>query len=417
MEKLNRRLYASGVTDHFFVNDEDGTDQIIPSKLDAQVLERSDKGKLKDVSAVHVKTLVWKGVYIESSSSSRKDEEFESEAKEDKNKTFYFVTALRVQDKVELKFLRNIVKEEFPRQKGTLLVQMAEREVAENLTGFVSGSMPPGWHRVPLKLFVDDYIIEEANITKPFSEMKTDSNEGNEDFVMSRMMKDFPNPTDQLSDTMLSVGAGSNDYSLHISLRALLECSHTTEQENGEIKLRSDGEIKRRICSFTKTRANEKYRNHQRMQSLKANAQRSKNRCDSRQKDSIMDWTVDGGTITRRSLQIASRKKGTIAKVREMIKHIGNEFPSYMSVVDTEKKGSKFTSEVNKNALHYASWKGDLETINLLVNTGIQFQETKGLVNFISTGEGNYGKTPIFYSITQSRDGKSHISRNKFDSL
>lgn len=402
MEKLHKRLHASGVTDHFFANDEDGTDQLAPYKLDNQELQRVEHGQMKDISAVHVKTLIWKGVYLQSSLSSTQ-KEGESQIIQDQNETFYFVTALRVQDKVELKLLRNIIKKKFPKQKGTLIVQLAERNVAEDITGFASGSMPPGWHKTPLKLFVDDYIIEDASMTKPASEESTNNFEGDE--VSLRMMEDFPSRDDHFSNVMLSVGSGSIDYSLHVSLKALLESSHTLESENGGITLEEGIRRERLVCSFTKARAKENYKHHQRMHSLKVNAQRDTNRTESRQRNAIIEKTVNG-KITRRSFQLTSRKKGKVAQIREMIKQIGDDYPSYMSVIETKIEGSKFTSEVNKNALHYASWKGDLETVTLLVNTARQFSETKDLVNFISTGEGNYGKTAIFYSITQCRDGE-----------
>ena len=50
-----------------------------------------------------------------------------------------------------------------------------------------------------------------------------------------------------------------------------------------------------------------------------------------------------------------------------------------------------------KNALHMAAWKGCLEHVKLLVDMGCN-------VNAISTGEYSYGKTPIFFAATQSRD-------------
>jgi hypothetical protein len=55
-----------------------------------------------------------------------------------------------------------------------------------------------------------------------------------------------------------------------------------------------------------------------------------------------------------------------------------------------------------KNALHLAAWKGDIESIMLLIEAGKKFN--LDLVNVISTGIGNYGKSPIFYAITQDRD-------------
>ena len=398
MEKLHKRLHASGVTDHFFVNDEDGTNQLAPSKLDSQELLRLERGGIKDISAVHVKTLVWKGTYLQSSLSST---EGTSQFIQEQNKTFYFVTALRVQDKVELKFLRNIIKNEFPNQKGTLIIQMAEREVAEDLTGFTSGSMPPGWHKVPSKLFIDDYILEEANMTNPGTRTEGNKNNLDGDEVSLRMMEDFSSWSGDFSKVILSVGSGSADFSLHVSLKSLLESSYTVESKNGDITLEKERRKERLICSFTKTRANERYKQYQRTHSLKDKNQ-------SGQKNPTMEKVADG-KITRRLFQHTSRKKGKVAEVKDMITHIGDEYPSYMSVVDTKSENGKYTSEVNKNALHYAAWKGDLETVTLLVNTGRMFPETKDLVNVISTGEGNYGKTAIFYSITQCRDGKFQV--------
>ena len=55
-----------------------------------------------------------------------------------------------------------------------------------------------------------------------------------------------------------------------------------------------------------------------------------------------------------------------------------------------------------KNALHLCAWKGDIQSMELLINTGKQY--SLDLVNAISSGVGNYGKTCIFYAITQDRD-------------
>ena len=55
-----------------------------------------------------------------------------------------------------------------------------------------------------------------------------------------------------------------------------------------------------------------------------------------------------------------------------------------------------------KNALHLAAWKGDLKSIEYLVEAGNKFG--LDLVNHVSIGEGNYGKSAIFYAITQDRD-------------
>ena len=55
------------------------------------------------------------------------------------------------------------------------------------------------------------------------------------------------------------------------------------------------------------------------------------------------------------------------------------------------------TCHSGKTALHLAAWKGSLESVQLLLTRGSN-------VNQWSTGSGNYGKTAIFYAMTQCRD-------------
>eukprot|EP01032_Pedospumella_encystans_P022981 gene22981-26027_t len=55
------------------------------------------------------------------------------------------------------------------------------------------------------------------------------------------------------------------------------------------------------------------------------------------------------------------------------------------------------TSTSGKTALHLASWKGSIASVRLLIHYGAD-------VNAFSIGSGNYGKTAIFYAITQCRD-------------
>jgi hypothetical protein len=55
------------------------------------------------------------------------------------------------------------------------------------------------------------------------------------------------------------------------------------------------------------------------------------------------------------------------------------------------------TTESGKTALHLAAWKGDIGCVATLVAFGAD-------VNRYSMGPGNYGKTAIFYAITQCRD-------------
>ena len=50
-----------------------------------------------------------------------------------------------------------------------------------------------------------------------------------------------------------------------------------------------------------------------------------------------------------------------------------------------------------KSALHHAAWRGHADNVQALLDVGAD-------VNAWSTGEFNYGKTPVFYAITRCRD-------------
>jgi len=95
-------------------------------------------------------------------------------------------------------------------------------------------------------------------------------------------------------------------------------------------------------------------------------------------------------------LRKAAKKKGHTEVLRRMLDVIGDEFPELMECEEYGFGG------IDKNALHTAAWKGDLEAITLLIERGNAFG--LDLVNAVSLGSGNYGKSPIFYSLTQCRE-------------
>uniref|UniRef100_A0A7S3DTI3 3'-5' exonuclease domain-containing protein n=1 Tax=Entomoneis paludosa TaxID=265537 RepID=A0A7S3DTI3_9STRA len=57
-----------------------------------------------------------------------------------------------------------------------------------------------------------------------------------------------------------------------------------------------------------------------------------------------------------------------------------------------------------RTALHMAAWRGDVRSIQLLLKTAAEHCPELDVVNLISRSEGNYGKTPIFYALTQCRE-------------
>ena len=421
MEKLTNRLIACGVDNFFFMHDDDTTYQLAPvlrEDTGKSVLERVSRNELRKVDIMHVKTLVWKGTFLRNSTNidtNNNNPNINQDEKRDEQlhnnvDSFYFVTALRMEDKVDMKKLRMIVKEDYLRKKrnagGTLILQLAELDEAEKITGFSSGSMPPGWHSVPLKLYIDDFIVESFNRTKEVGMKESASSVGGE--ISSDGIGDNGH---HWSKIMLSVGSGSSNYSLHVSLLDTIASSVYLEDRVSVCQLLGlDAEITlnakshgRYVTPFTRTRAEE--RNKDRQKKFKLNAKKeSKLSVDCRGDETIDSDLNKPLNITRRLLHVTSKKKGKAEEVKRMIDILGDDFPSFMRV-DAGTDDERYASEYNKNAVHYAAWKGDAETVTLLLNECKKYEDELGdAVNTISTGEGCYGKTPIFYAITQCRD-------------
>ena len=55
------------------------------------------------------------------------------------------------------------------------------------------------------------------------------------------------------------------------------------------------------------------------------------------------------------------------------------------------------SAEGGKTALHLAAWRGNITSVQMLLDHGAN-------IDLVSTGLGNYGKSPIFYAITRCRD-------------
>jgi hypothetical protein len=56
----------------------------------------------------------------------------------------------------------------------------------------------------------------------------------------------------------------------------------------------------------------------------------------------------------------------------------------------------------SKHALHMAAWRGDFAAVRLMVDAARRYD--LDIVNSISTSDGNFGRTPIFYALTQCRE-------------
>ena len=296
-----------------------------------------------DPTHLNIKTLIWEA------SSINQNNELERR---------YITTVLRMQDRVDKLRLKNVIYQQTPlqqqqqqqQQQQPLRIQLhlADQQLAERLTGFQTGTIPPFGHIVPMIVFVDETL---ANLDE---------------------------------SVMVRTGSGVAGYNLNMTVAEIMMCCRTS---CADLHVQSISE-----------QTNDNNNNHLPMENVIPNTEK--------QKQNI--WNASKLPIPKsqkplaKKLRDAAGKLDRVEEVRLCIQIAGSNLPDIMTLG----RDGNFT----KNALHLAAWKGDLESIVLLTEAG--HNVNRDFFNEISIGEGNYGKTPIHYSITQERDDAVKVLLN-----
>ena len=293
-------------------------------------------------SSVHVKTLVWEVSYTQI-----------NEVEDDSSNTvLYIVTAQKMTDRVDISLLQECIYNDqqlsskvLPKHPSHISISMAPTETAEHLTGFKSGCMPPIGHTIPMKLYVEESIVEYD---------------------------------------IASIGSGTLGHSLELPMKQLLNVAESNGVLVGKfIQSRSESP-----SSVITPQTNNDYKKRK---EIRRRASEPKDRLKQyRSLTSIEDKA--------QLLRTTFRKKGRLDASKQLIDEAirTNEFQSLMLTYGTV--------GVNKNALHLCSWKGDFEAVKYIVEMSKKHYPELDIINTISKSEGNYGKTPIFYALTQCRE-------------
>ena len=257
MEKLRKELIEGGVSQFSFLDKE--YEQNIPNQ---GILMSDEESHFYDL--VPIKTLVWKV----SETGPKKKNDVQDTIQNDT----YLVTAVRSQDRVDHSlFLRNIENEAFFTANNfspeTVDICLAETEVAEQLTGYISGCIPPVAHNENMSLFIDESILH-GNVSQ-------NKNKKNVKYV--------------------SIGAGSLEHSLIMKLDDMINFA------------KSVGTV--RICPLA-----EKKKMKVRNLSEKVPPE-------------CLNKKVSQKPISKR-LRDAAGKLGRSEEVRELIEECGDNFPS-----------------------------------------------------------------------------------------
>lgn len=302
----------------------------------------SEEYTVTDSKCVEVKTLVWEV-------SCHQNDLVE----ENKHigKKFYFISVQKMSDKVELSLLRDLVfkHQDLPFGCTPSKLSMAPKDVAEKYTGFQSGCMPPIGHDVKMKVYFEKSLTEGYQTA--------------------------------------SIGSGTLGHSLFLPMNQLLSVAenHTKGLLVGNfVRL----PLPKQPQSFSDDTENE---------GLTTTKMPKTKRQEP--KDRIGEYKSLKNLVDKaKLLRTTARKKGRFDVMKLLVDQAieRNEFAAIMET--SEEDG------LDKNALHLSAWRGDFETVKLLVETSQKYCPELDIVNRISKGSGNYGKTPIFYALTQCRE-------------
>ena len=240
-------------------------------------------------------------------------------------------------------------------------VRFAKQQVAESTTGHKIGNISP--------IFTGEAIpglvtVIDAGLFRPHGTAASQSDKKEEEFVYAGVGVDGWELKLQLKD-LLSAGC----Y-VHFRLHFIFSSSELTYLLHAVV-LEGNGQIV--VADISTIRSHQEYETIQK--------QKRKGSSPPREVTAVNRANLGKGL---RDLAMSS----DTARLRQLLDDLKEDG---RALIDNP------TCNSGKTALHLAAWKGSLESVQLLLARGSN-------VNQWSTGSGNYGKTAIFYAMTQCRD-------------
>eukprot|EP00535_Pseudo-nitzschia_heimii_P007369 CAMPEP_0197180700 /NCGR_PEP_ID=MMETSP1423-20130617/5219_1 /TAXON_ID=476441 /ORGANISM="Pseudo-nitzschia heimii, Strain UNC1101" /LENGTH=1221 /DNA_ID=CAMNT_0042630813 /DNA_START=314 /DNA_END=3979 /DNA_ORIENTATION=+ len=408
---LQRRLYDRhkiAPSDTCVVGDSDDHnnwdhDDATEEKKD-DVNEESIGGEDVTEVIVEIKTLVW-----EVQAMLKKNIAAETKSTE----KFYVVTALQINDKIDTANLKHLIRTSRTTNgdrtlKSIRSMQLAPLEIAENLTGFRSGCMPPICHtNHDMDLYVDESIVEIYNNRHSVNKTPIASIGsgiagkslllplGGFLRVAGYNLDDSENGAMTPEDPVNKYAGGCyvSPITTQASLTEDAKSVATSDMESGPGKIESD------LRQMSKNEM--QMMSSQEIRKLKQEDRRMKRETGKDRLKEYRSFNKDDYLSKAKLFRTTVRKKGRISQMEELIQEalVTGDFPKLMEIPEDPK-----LRVVDKNALHICAWRGDIESVIRLVEVSNEHYPHMDAVNIISKGHGNYGKSSIFYALTQCRD-------------
>lgn len=277
---------------------------------------------IEGVDSGNCKTLIWEAT---TKSDSR----------------FFFATALRVRDRIDEARLHQVLN-----RPDVSRLRLADKSMAESLTGFRSGTIPPFGHDVPLPVYLDEQLIG--------------------------------------LDT-LRTGSGDSGYDLHMDPKEMMRfCEATIIVSVHQLVIRDTVSTEGNVDEQSKPTYPNKCETTKRTSDIHGDINTLK----------LVTESWRSKPLARRLRDVAGKNTYHIDLVKECLEEAGDDLMSLMF--------GGTDGEFSKTPVHNAAWRGTTQVLDLFVNAGKK--QGHDMINIISVGEGNYGKTPIFYALTRFRE-------------
>jgi len=241
-------------------------------------------------------------------------------------------------------------------------VKMLSREQAENISGQRVGSISPLGHRRPIRTLVDLGLVTAVCGNDWSSVVYGGGGAEGMELQIS------------LGELVRGSRAEITDFSYrNVSEGSVDDCPTKPTAVVNADSIGSDASLEHMVDSLSLSRSSSSYVNP----------------CATSSSGRSKDDVDDALHVTSKMLREAALRDDA-SLLQRLLQALQNQ-GRLQEVINS----GTLTSV--KTPLHLAAWKGSFECIRLLLDYGAD-------INNYSKGTGNYGKTAIFYSITQCRD-------------
>jgi len=317
------------VDNHVHDDDDDDDNVAITKEVDTESIFDDEEKKqipIDGTDAVEIKTLIWEVSYYPEGEDI------------DHRQTSYLTTASKLADKINVSALRRLVElQQGCGSSSSCRLSLAPRQIAESLSGFRSGCIPPIGHTTQTPLFVDASILTKGD-----------------------MFEDIRILT-------ASIGSGTHGKSLLLPMTEFMKVARGSD--TGVVV---DSFVQQSALSDTEE---SRQKRHPDLTPTDIRQQRKIERMSNwpGPKDRLHEFRTFSDIVDKSKLfRSTARKQGRTEEMKALVDEAVTTgiFPDLFEI--------SVENGIAKNALHICAWRGDFETVRLIVETAEDLYPTLG---------------------------------------